>query len=164
MKVIFTWSEIIVMNGNTEIARYPANCKVRQELNGKRKKNEVVYTYPEKGHRKPYYPRQAPSGIFEITAIEWLTDSEKVKEFGHVKIKTTMKREVFVWSLDREGNYWQPTGEIQIDTQYHIHHTHKYKHTLGCIRGGDTDEQMASIARIIEPELRHGDPVYLEVL
>ena len=164
MKIIFTWKELIILNGNTEIARYPASCKVRNELNGKRLRGEVVYTFPETGKPKPYYPRQFPSGIHKITAIEWLTDPKDIEEFGLVKIRTDAKRDVFTWELDINGIYWKPTGLIQVDTQYHMHHTHKYVHTLGCIKGGNTDSQMISIAKIIEPELRHHDPVYIEVL
>ena len=91
MKLIFTWKEILIENGTTIIKRIPASCNVRNELNGKRFNNQVVYTYPEKGHRKPYYPRQFPSGIFEITSIEWV-DPDNTKEYetyGLVKIRTT---------------------------------------------------------------------------
>jgi len=163
MKVIFTWKELIIMNGCTEIARYPASCKVRNELNGQRKKDQVIYTVNKKP--KPYYPRQFPSGIHKITEIEWVKKGTKrYEQFGPVIIKTDATRQIFTWDIDREKNYRKPTGEIQIDTGYYIHHTHKYKTTYGCIRGGNTESEMISIAHIIKPELRHNDPVYIEVL
>ena len=158
MKLIFTWKEIIVLNGITEIARYKASCNVRNELNGKRKKNEIIYTYPQTGKPKPYYPRQYPSGIFKITGIEYTDD----KEYAPVKIKTDAIRKVFTWDLDREGNYWKPTGNIQIDTCYWLHYT-GYKTTLGCIRIDNISDAL-SLAHIIEPVLENKDHVYLEVL
>ncbi len=163
MIIIFTWKHLIIKNGLTKIARYPATCRVRNELNGKRKSNQVIYTVNKKP--KPYYPRQFPSGIHKITSIEWVKKGTKrYAEFGPVIIKTDATREIFTWDLDTEGNYWKPTGNIQIDTGYYIHHTHKYLTTYGCIRGGDTESEMIHIARIIEPVLEHDDSVYLEVL
>lgn len=158
MKVIFTWKELIVMNGITEIARYPASCNVRNELNGKRAKNEVQYTVPILGHPKPYYPRAFPGGMFEIIDIEYTTNPE----YAPVKIKTTATREVFTWDLDRNGNYWKPTGKTQIDSAYWLHYT-KYKTTLGCIRIDNLNDAIP-FAQILEPILEHGDSVYLEVL
>ncbi|MCK5601409.1 hypothetical protein KAR91_06065 [Candidatus Pacearchaeota archaeon] len=163
MKVIFTWKEIIILNSIIEIARYPATCKVRNEINGQRKANEVIYTVNKRP--KPYYPRTFSSGIHTITEIEWVKPGTKrYKEFGPVIIKTDAIREIFTWDLDREGNYWKPTGNTQIDTGYYMHHTHKYLTTYGCIRGGDTESEMIHIARIIEPVLNHDDDVMLEVL
>ena len=163
MKVIFTWREIIVLNSTYEIARYPATCKVRNELNGQRKTNQVIYTVNKKP--KPYYPRQFPSGIHKITSIEWVKkDTKRYNQFGPVIIKTDATRDIFTWDLDLEGKYWKPTGKIQTDTGYYIHHTHKYSTTHGCIRGGNTRSEMEHIARLIEPVLEHEDNIYLEVL
>jgi len=162
MKMIFTWKEVIVRNGLTTIARYPASCKVRHELNGKRRLHypkDVILTYPDSGDREPYMPRQYPSGIFLVTGIEWTKDPK----YAPVKIRTNALREVFIWDLDKNGGYDKPTEKIQIDTQYHIHYT-DYKTTHGCIRGGSNRNEMASLARMIEPVFESGDPVYLEVL
>lgn len=164
MKLIFTWKELIIQNGQTGIARFPSTCIVRNELNGKRLKSQVLYTTPLQGNPKPFYPRQFPSGIYLILKIEWLKDPAEIKRFGPVKIRTTATREVFTWDLDTNGNYWKPTGKVQTDAGYHIHHTHKYKTTHGCIRGGDTEGQMVNIAQIIEPVLENNENVYLEVL
>ena len=162
MKVIFTWKEIIVLNGVTEIARFPASSKVRNEINGQRKPDQVIYTVNKKP--KPYYPRPFPSGIHKITSIEWVKKGTKrYEEFGPVIIKTDATREIFTWDLNREGLYWKPTGNIQVDTGYYIHHTHKYMTTLGCIRGGDLESEMISLAGIIEPVLEHED-ILMEVL
>lgn len=158
MRIIFTWKYLIIINGNTEIASYPASCNVRNELNGKRKKDEVIYTIPETGKPKPYYPRAFPGGIFEITGIEYTDDSE----YAPVKIKTTVTRKVFTWDLDVDGDYWKPTGDTQIDTCYWLHFTNS-KTTLGCIRINNIEDAL-SLAQIMEPVLEHGDKVFLEVL
>lgn len=163
MTVIFTWKELIILDGITEIIRYPATCRVRNEINGQRKSNQVIYTVNKRP--KPYYPRTIPSGIHTITEIEWVKKGTKrYKEFGPVIIKTDAIREIFTWDLDREGNYWKPTGNTQIDTGYYIHHTHKYLTTYGCIRGGNAESGMIHIARIIEPVLENGEIIRLEVL
>jgi hypothetical protein len=158
MRIIFTWQELIVMNGITEIARYPASCDVRTELNGRRAKDEVVYTIPKKGMPKPYYPRQFASGIFEITGIEETNDPT----YAPIKIKTTATRKVFTWDLDTKGNYWEPTGLTQEDTAYWIHYTDSST-TLGCIRIGSAKD-IRHLANIIRPTLAYGDTLYLEVL
>ena len=158
MKVIFTWKELIILNGITEIARYPASCNVRNELNGKRAKGEVIYTVPILGKPKPYYPRAFPGGMYEIIDIEYTND----KVFAPVKIKTTASREVFTWDLDIEGNYWKPTGKTQVDSAYWLHYT-PFKTTLGCIRINSIHEAL-SFAHILEPVLEHGESIRLEVL
>lgn len=158
MKVVFTWKELIVFDDSIEIARYPASCNVRNELNGRRAKDEVIYTIPSAGHPKPYYPRQFPSGIELITGVEETDDLE----YAPVKIKTTAKRDVFTWDLDRDGNYWKPTGKIQTDQAYWLHYTDSST-TLGCIRIGSPEDAI-ELANIIKPSLECGCIVYLEVL
>jgi len=163
MRIIFTWKEIIVMDKKNEIARFPATCNVRHELNGQRKPNQVIYTVNK--YSKPYYPRQFPSGVWEITAIEWPEkDSDRYEKYGPVIIKTNATREVFLWYLDINGNYSSISSKTQTDTGYYIHHTHKYLTTHGCIRGGDTEDQMIALSKLVEPSLNHHSRVFLEVL
>ena len=162
--MVFTWKELLILNGTTVIARYPATCRVRNELNGKRLKSQVVRTFPNKGKSEPYYPRTFPSGIHRITAIEWLTNEKEIEKFGPVKIRTDAWRKVFTWDLDKKDNYHKPTGSTQIDTEYHIHHTHRYLTTHGCIRGGKTEAQMISIAKILEQTFENGETIYIEIL
>ena len=155
-RIIFTWKELLLLDDDGVVLnRYEASCNVRNELNGRRRKNEVVYTYPSSGERKPYYPRQFPSGIFLISGVEYTDDPE----YKPVKIKTTASREVFTWKLDKEGNYFKPTDYIQEDTAYWLHYT-KSPTTLGCIRIGSEREAL-ELAELIEEENK---PVYLEVL
>ena len=154
MKLIFTWKEILVYFDHKLVERFPASCKVRNELNGRRKEDEVVYTYPASGHRKPYYPRQFPSGIFRITGVEYTYDPE----YAPVKIKTNATRDVFTWDLTVDGKYWQPTGRIQTDAAYWLHYTDSPT-TLGCIRIGSKKDAL-DLARMIDV----AENVYLEVL
>lgn len=159
MKIIFTWKHLILKKDSGETIRsFPASCNVRTEINGKRKKDEVRYTIPETGHPTPYYPRQFPAGIFEITEIIYTAD----QKYAPVKIKTNATRKVFTWDLNREGEYWKPTGKTQIDTAYWLHYTDS-KTTLGCIRIGSPQDAM-SLASIITRSLEINERVFLEVL
>lgn len=161
MTIIFTWKELIVRHGLKDIVRFPASCNVRHELNGRRLLHntaDVVMTFPKVGERRPYMPRQFPSGIFEITKVEWTSDPV----YEPVKIRTTATRRVFLWDLDYSGGYDRPTDETQIDSQYHIHYTDS-RTTLGCIKCNSRDD-MISLAKIVEPVLIAGEPVFLEVL
>jgi hypothetical protein len=159
MTIIFTWTELILKIGDRILDRFPATCKVRTELNGQRKKNQIVKTFPIAGDREPYYPRQFPSGIFDITGVEYTKDPD----YAPVKIKTDALREVFTWSLTRRGNYYyKPTGEMQIDSCYYLHYT-KYKTTHGCIRLS-TPEDALKLAGIIEKYIKRKAVIKLEVL
>ena len=158
MIIIFTWKELIVYEDGIEIARCPASCNVRNEMNGRRPLHDpkqVQYTIPKSMKPMPYMPRQYPSGIFKITEIEWTDDPE----YAPVKIRTTAKRDVFVWALDKYGGYDYRLDEIQTDTAYHIHNTDS-KTTLGCIRCTESER----LAKLIESVLDKPEPVFLEVL
>ena len=119
MNITFDWKQLVIKNEVIPIIKFPATCRVRNEINGHRSLDQVVYTLPESGKPKPYYPRPFPSGIFKIIDIEYTDDLE----YAPVKIKTNATREVFTWDLDKEGNYWKPTGKTQIDTCYWLHFT-----------------------------------------
>ncbi len=158
MTIIFTWTELILKIGDRILDRFPATCKVRHELNGQRKKDQVVKTYPVTDNRKPYYPRQFPSGIFNIIGVEYTEDPE----YGPVKIKTDASRDVFTWDLDEDGNYAEPSGFIQNDKAYWLHYTAS-KTTLGCIRIGSSTDAL-KLAGIIQKYLNRNAIVILEVL
>ena len=166
MKIIFTWKQLIVIHNNTEITRYDADCNVRNELNKRRllhNTKEVIYTFPSHGHRKPYMPRQFPSGIFKITDLEWINEKDsQYKEFGPVKIKTNATRLVFTWRLNLRGEYDKPSGIIQEDHAYWNHFTES-RTTLGCIRCIHKQDIM-SLANIIKPILGNNEEIFLEVL
>ena len=161
MNLVFTWKELIVKDGAIIVDRFPASCNVRHELNGRRPlhdRNQVQYTIPVQGSPMPYMPRQYPSGIHGITAVEWTTDPE----YEPAKIRTTATRDVFLWRVDNKGGYDCPSGAVQTDSAYHIHYT-KSKTTLGCIRCNNRNN-MIKLAKIIENELAEDRPIFLEVL
>jgi hypothetical protein len=109
--------------------------KVRNELNGLRKlhdKKEVVYTEPNNGSMKvPYMPRTFPSGTWFITNIEPHPANE-----GYLHpfyINTDAWQFVEEWSLDANGGYDKPTGDMVQDAFYGLHFSMSPT-TLGCIR------------------------------
>lgn len=161
MNLVFTWKEILVRENGRTLYNFPASCDVRNELNNRRKLNnpkEVVKTFPYDDKRKPYMPRQFPSGIFKIIGIEWTDEPE----FAPCKIKTTASREVFTWKLDNDGCYKERTDEIQVDTAYWMHHSN-YKTTLGCIRIDDYDHA-EKLGMFVEELLNDGETLFIEVL
>ena len=160
-KIIFTWRELLVDDDGIIVARFPASCVVRNELNGKRSlsdPHDVVKTFPVKGPRRPYMPRQFPSGIYLITNIERTNDVE----FAPYKIKTTATREVFTWTLNKNGAYSHAEENTQIDSQYHIHYTAS-RTTLGCIRV-NKEEDVITLAELLIAYKEEGFGIFLEVL
>ena len=71
IKFIHTENKLFV--GDKE---YRATCDVRNELNGRRNKSEIVKTFPLGVSREPYYPRKFPTGIWELKKPIWTTDPE----------------------------------------------------------------------------------------
>lgn len=137
---------------------YKATCKVRNELNGWRKKDQVVKTYPLGGGREPYYPRKFPTGFWKIKTPEWTKDPE----YKPVKIPTDAFRRVPLWETDRHG-YKKLSDEHQTDAFYHLHFAQGSSTTLGCIRLNSA-EDAAKIAKQIESEMNNGNEVWIEVI
>jgi hypothetical protein len=159
MKIIFTWKELIVMSDDGKILRrFSAHCNVRNELNGKRDKHEIVKTFPfESPDRLPYMPRQFPSGIHRITAVEYTNE----KYFNPVKIRTDAVRDVFEWEI-KNGLYTKPTTRIIRDKGYLIHYYAGF-YSHGCIFPDEMEDVLA-LARIIDQALKNKEIVFLEVL
>ena len=155
MVITFDGEYLKVTYEGEQILNLMANCVVRNEVNGWRKFHEVVKTYPR---RLPYMPRRIPSGVHKIISVEWTDDPE----YAPVKIRTDVERKVFVWELDRLGNYSRRTDQTTIDTGYLIHYTTS-KTTHGCIRA-NSEREVAKLATIIECRLRAKEDVFLEVI
>lgn len=130
--------------------KYSASCTVRNEINEWRKKNETVKTMPLFGSPKYYYPRKFPTGVWEIKSPEWTNNPE----FCPVKIPTTAKRTVLLWSVEN-GRYKECLGQTQEDSFYHLHYAKNSKTTLGCIRL-NSKEDAIEIAKKVESELLKG--------
>ncbi len=138
---------------------YKATCKVRNELNGWRKKDQVVKTYPLGNfERQPYYPRKFPTGLWRIKPPIWTVDPD----YAPVKIPSSAVRNVILWNTDKNG-YIKSSGKHHIDTFYHLHYAADSSTTLGCIRL-NSENDAREIAEIIEYELKTGNECYIEVI
>ena len=130
-------------------------CDVRNELNGRRKENQVVLSIPE---HKPYYPRPFPKGTWKILGVEYTTDPV----FAPVKILTDAFRMVRIWELDENGHYKNKTEEITKDKCYWLHFSKDSKTTHGCIRL-NSEADALKIAELIKTELKKTNSIELEV-
>lgn len=138
---------------------YTATCKVRNEINGWRHKDQVVKTYPINGdERKPYYPRKFPTGLWRVKTPIWTDDVD----YAPVKIPTDAFRGVLIWDTDNNG-YTKITNEHQTDSYYHLHYAKISSTTLGCIRL-NSSEDAREIAELVELYKKNGKEVWIEVL
>ena len=154
MMQYFHEDELLIVGGK----HYKATCRVRNELNGWRKKNQIVETFPLVGNREPYYPRKFPTGLWRVKKPEWTRDPD----YAPVKIPTNAVRQVMTQSVVG-GAYSGPTGEIQDDSFYHLHFAKNSTTTLGCIRL-DSEDDAIMIANIVNVHLEKNQKVWLEVL
>lgn len=90
---------------------------VRNEINGRRAKNEVVYSENEDGSKGvPYYPRPFPKGTWKIGKPQ-----QEVGLLAPFFIPTDAHQLVDEWELDENGLYLQKTGRQVMDWGYGIH-------------------------------------------
>ena len=136
---------------------FKATCKVRNEINDKRKKDQVVETWPSSGFRAPYYPRRFPTGVWMLLDPIWTDDPD----YAPVKIPTTARRNVLIWNT-LLGEYVHTSDNFQEDSFYHLHYAKNSPTTLGCIRLNSADDAV-KIAKIIETFQREGHKTYIEV-
>ena len=161
MLIIFDWKKLIVLpKFPLQDSKFlvPATCKVRTLLNGQRQTNEIVKSFSRNGSRIAYDPRQFPSGIFNITGVEWTEDPE----FAPVKIKTDAVRPVYSWKTEN-GIYKKVTTNVVQDFGYWMHYCLEFKTTLGCIRIGSPANAI-KLGKMIEPLLDKNKKICLEVL
>ena len=151
----FFHTENLLLVGDRE---YHATCDVRNEINGRRTKNQVIKTFPSSGgERSPYYPRKFPTGTWKIKNPVWTTDVD----FAPVKIPTDAFQRVLLWDTDRNG-YKERSGEHQTDSFYHLHFAKNSITTLGCIRL-NSERDAIVIAIEIEKAISKGQDCWLEV-
>ena len=131
----------------------PVSCVVRNELNGWRKYDQVVYTIP--GGR-PYMPRDFPEGRYIVGRPFERKDPYRAPYF----IPTNAVREVPVWKV-LAGKYLEPTGEYEIDRDYGLHYSSSGT-TLGCIKIETLDDAVFLGEQIMHV-LDEGHEVALEV-
>ena len=144
MTIQFTGSKLLAFG-----REIPATCVVRNELNGWRKRDQVVIT---QGQTVPnglaHYPRQFPPGEWEITRVADCAKDGEDAEFWPVWMDTNAWQMVRIWNLDEEGNYYGPTFRWVTGRGYGIHHARYSKDgilvpsntTHGCINATLPDD------------------------
>lgn len=137
---------------------FQATCRVRNEINGRRRIDEVVRTYPIAGQRLPYFPRKFPTGMWKVKSPIWTTDPE----YAPVKIPTDAFRRVAIWDVEN-GKYTNLSGDHQTDAFYHMHFARDSRTTIGCIRLSSSDDAV-EIARAVEAAQGAGEEVWIEVM
>ena len=140
--------------------RYPISCNVRQVKNGQRRRDEVIYSIPDK---LPYDPQPFPPGLWEINGIEWQSEHKfDGNVYGPVKIRTNAFQAVKVWTLDKDGDYLQETKDEVLDHGYLLHYSES-RSTLGCIRIGSAKEAIL-LAKFIQILFDQKEGVFLQVV
>ena len=124
--------------GEREIA---TSCVVRNELNGWRKPDQVVYTMPS---NIPYMPRKFPSGIWTIGQPVKRSDEYKAPYY----IPTDAWQFVDEWEIAYDL-YIKPTGRRIKDYEYGMHYSTSGS-TLGCIKILELDDLMWLVETICE--------------
>lgn len=137
----------------------PISCFVRNELNGLRKIDEVVYTMPA---GIPYYPRRFPTGIWSVTGIRRREDIYREPFF----IATDAHQLVDEWRVDDgpdgRPRYASPTGRMVQDREYGLHFS-RSPTTTGCIKIEERSDLLDLVDRIREA-FSSKDLVTLEVV
>ena len=143
--------------------KFVVTNRVRNEINKLRKlhsQKEVVRAIIGGMWGPPYMPRQFPKGEWNIVGIEYT----KNPEFAPIKIKTDAWQNVQVWALDSNGGYDHVIPDKFVeDSGYHLHWAQFSRTTLGCGRV-ETENEVRRLAELIEPVLKHGEKVILEVV
>lgn len=158
MLLLRYYHDLNELEGGTK--SYIATCDVRNEINGRRKPNQIVKTYPITSSlgRLPYMPRRFPTGLWRVKPPIWTDDID----YAPVKIPTDAMRRVLLWDV-KSGKYTIPNGQHQDDAFYHLHFARDSKTTLGCIRLHSA-EDAEDIAKLVEWYQGKGQEVWLEVL
>ena len=117
------------------------SCIVRNEVNGWRKKHEVIKSIPS---NKPIQPRQFPKGEWNILRPVTREDPYLAPFF----IPTDAFQFLPIWELDSNGHYSKPTDEMVKDKGYGLH-TSTSNTTQGCIKILKLDDLLWFVTNII---------------
>jgi hypothetical protein len=118
----------------------PISCDVRNELNGRRYKNEVVLSIP---HKKPVYPRTFPLGTWNVYRPA-PRQSDYLRPFF---IPTDAWQDLPIWKLDAKGQYLEPMKYTTKDEGYGLHFSTSST-TQGCIKITKLDDLLFLVDRI----------------
>ena len=115
------------------------SCLVRNEVNGWRQNNQVVYSLPDE---LPYQPRIFPVGRWEIGEPLECKDPYKAPYF----IPTNAFQMLPVWEI-KDGHYVKATDKMTRDDGYGLHCSTSNT-TLGCIKIINLDDLLQLIDEI----------------
>lgn len=131
------------------------SCVVRNEINGWRKKDQVVYSIPDK---KPIQPRQFPKGTWAVGKPDARTDPYLAPFF----IPTSAWQYMPIWELDANKCYLKETSKKCRDVGYGMHYSESTS-TQGCIKI-NTHTDLLWLVTMIKNHQSMGDVIMLEVV
>lgn len=158
-------SDIVWKRGDLSMVAFGrvlgVSCYVRNELNARRRFDEVVWsTTADLKRGVPYYPREFPVGIWAVGRPEKETDPYLAPYF----IPTDAWQLVEQWAITERDKmvYLQPTGVMVRDYAYGIHCSTSPT-TLGCLRV-DLRFELLRLVDDINRKLDDGKMVSMEVV
>ena len=131
------------------------SCIIRNEINGWRKKNEVVKSIPD---GKPIQPRQFPKGTWAVGKPDARTDKYLAPFF----IPTSAWQYLPIWELDADGCYKRATALSTKDKGYGLHYSESTS-TQGCIKINKKYD-LLWLVNMIKNHQSAGDVIMLEVV
>lgn len=131
----------------------PCSCNVRNEMNGKRSMDEIVYTMP---NHKPYMPRIFPKGTWEVG----MPEERDTPELAPYFIPTNAFQMLPVWNT-QNNSYVSESAELDKDMAYGIHYS-EYKNTLGCIKVRNKAD-LEQLVKVIKSCIKKKEKVYVTV-
>jgi hypothetical protein len=146
----------LLCNNDIENRRIPISCIVRNEINGWRKADEIVYTKPG---NMPYQPRTFPKGIW---TVEWPIAKSKDSYMWPYFIPTNAFLIVPVWEI-RDGQYVKQTLQLVRDEEYGLHFCQNSGTTAGCGKIEVLDD-LKWLVKTISQELEKDKVVILNVM
>jgi len=129
----YSTDKLLEVHVDGTIRDIPADCVVRNELNGWRRKHdpkEVIRAMAhDPYHKPPVMPRPFPAGEWNVYAPRERRDPYLAPYF----IPTDAEQTLTVWALDKKGGYDHATDETVLDVGYGLHFSTSTS-TVGCIR------------------------------
>lgn len=153
----------ITMKANLTLGKLEAfesiidiSCVVRNEVNGWRKKNEVVYSIPD---NKPVQPRPFPKGTWAVGRPDARAGDPYLAPYF---IPTSAWQNLPIWKLDGKKCYVEATANMTKDKGYGLHFSTSGS-THGCIRISKKQD-LLWLVNLIKNHQSLGDVIMLEVV
>lgn len=131
------------------------SCIVRNEINGWRKKDQIVYSIPD---HKPIQPRQFPKGRWAVGKPDTREDPYLAPYF----IPTSAWQYLPIWELDGNKQYVKATNRNCKDIGYGLHYSVSSS-TQGCIKI-NTYTDLLWLVTTLKTHQFMGDVIMLEVV